>query len=219
MQFDIRCLSLLEYCKTSDSADLAKAKEIIKDLKYGRMECFIPHLVRFLESHDAALMDIIPADCILVPIPKSKPLVKDGLLPSMEICNELHRRGRIGKGVFPILTREMEVRKAAFQQGADARPSVDEHFESISCIRLPVSDESFSKIVLVDDIVTQGRTACACYKRIREIYPGKEITFFSAARTMWEFKNLYNPNESLIIMHDSGKTFVDHTPNKNPLMG
>ena len=35
---------------------------------------------------------------------------------------------------------------------------------------------------MVDDVLTQGRTSYACYKRLNEIYPDAEIRLFCLVR-------------------------------------
>jgi adenine/guanine phosphoribosyltransferase-like PRPP-binding protein len=61
------------------------------------------------------------------------------------------------------------------------RPSVHLHYESFFIERPAVSPE---RIVLIDDVVTKGRTLLAAATRVHEAFPCAQIRAFALVRTM-----------------------------------
>jgi hypothetical protein len=118
--------------------------------------------------------------------------------------------------VLKILKRVTPLVQSSSMVAAEDRNSVEEHYKSLEAMNiLNVSRQ----ITLVDDFVTQGRTAYACYLRIREKYPDSEIRLFSLFGTYSTFGHaeesekttLFNPTFDIISYNErSGKT-IRHT--------
>jgi predicted amidophosphoribosyltransferase len=90
--------------------------------------------------------------------------------------------------VWPILRRRYAVRKSAFA-AAGERPSVLEHYASFVIERgrsgeAPRSAEERLRLILVDDVITRGRTVFAAADRLREEFPAAEIRAFALLRTL-----------------------------------
>lgn len=86
----------------------------------------------------------------------------------------------LGKGVWLGLCRRHSVRKSATALSGD-RPTVRQHYESLSVVD---SCEARSHLLLIDDVITRGRTILAAAIRLHEALPNADIRAFALVRTM-----------------------------------
>lgn len=202
--------SLFPYSKKGDPEAIDMAKKIVASIKACRIGFMDTYLVKYLsEENRGQLSSFINSAATLVPVPKSAPLVEKALWPSKEICEFLIRNG-FGKSYSPIIRRQTAVQKAAFQHSSEDRPSVKAHFDSIILDSDPLFNAAVQEIILVDDVVTQGRTAYACYQKVAAQFPGIPVKLFALVRsTSFEKLTEWNsPASSDIIYYpQSGKTF------------
>ena len=84
-----------------------------------------------------------------------------------------------GSVVWPTLQRTRAVPKSAFAAPGQ-RPEVQFHVESLA-----VTDPLIppGPLLLVDDVVTKGRTLLACATALATAFPGVEIRGFALIRT------------------------------------
>jgi adenine/guanine phosphoribosyltransferase-like PRPP-binding protein len=61
------------------------------------------------------------------------------------------------------------------------RPTVKQHYDSFAAVRPALAPE---RIVLVDDVITKGRTILAAATRLHEALPNADIRAFALVRTM-----------------------------------
>lgn len=142
-------------------------------------------------------------DAVLVPIPRSSPLLKGAVFPAKVIAEGLVSRG-LGTSVIECLSRVKVIPKSSSQFSAESRNSVEVHLESLAA-EPRIFGESY--IVLVDDVLTLGRTAMACAIKLMELYPDKKIRIFTPFRTR-SFKDedlLISPNRDFMRLSNSGK--------------
>lgn len=118
-------------------------------------------------------------EALLIPVPRSTPILKDGSWPSLTIAVKLRSHG-LGGAVEPILVRERAVSPSHLATTAKERTSVDEHRRSLSISGLLTQP---TKIILVDDVVTQGRTMCACALELAAKYQNAQIVMFALLRS------------------------------------
>ncbi|HUY84704.1 MAG TPA: hypothetical protein VMU86_09005 [Steroidobacteraceae bacterium] len=149
-------------------------------------------VVRALAAPGAALAAWFEPAALLVPVPASAPRSAGPLWAAGEIAQGLVRAG-LGAGARPLLLRRTAVRKSATAP-LGARPTVAEHFASFAIadrdavayageVRDMGSDCS-GPFVLVDDVVTRGRTLFAAACALRTAYPQADIRAFALLRTM-----------------------------------
>ncbi len=81
--------------------------------------------------------------------------------------------------VWTALRRRYTVIKSATAAPA-ARPSVQQHYDSFATT-LPVMPRR--TIVLIDDVVTKGRTLLAAAARLRSVSPHVDVRAFALIRT------------------------------------
>jgi hypothetical protein len=113
---------------------------------------------------------------VLVPVPGSTP---GGLWAAEHLAVALFNAG-LGGAAWPGLRRVRAVRKSA-TAAPGTRPTVSVHYESFDLERTSKAPE---RIVLIDDVVTKGRTLLAAASRVHEAFPYSQIRAFALLRTM-----------------------------------
>ena len=115
---------------------------------------------------------------VLVPVPRSAPKT-GGTWVAAELAQALVHEG-LGVMTWPGLRRIYAVPKSA-TSAQGARPSVASHYDSF---RMEPPALHPARIVLVDDVITKGRTFLAAASRVREAFPDTEIRAFALLRTL-----------------------------------
>lgn len=172
--------SLLIYSPKGSSEISVKSRQVCYSIKRGDVQLLdqaVTALGRVFD--DAGFAAFLGADVGLVPTPGSAPHVTGGLWPSERIANALVKAKR-GKSVLPYLRRSVAVPKSAFAAPGE-RPTVERHYETIE-----VDGDLMAprRLVLVDDVITRGRTLFACVRRLQEAFPQAEVRCFAMVRTM-----------------------------------
>lgn len=187
---------------TSDLSQ--RSKKICGRIKKGHKPLIVK-MTDFFDDESCEVLLPFFDDSFLVPIPRSAPIPKGAVWPSHVIASEIVEQG-YGTVILPCLKRIYAVQKSAFAAAAD-RPTVEQHYDSISCDKELVSPQ---KITLVDDVLTQGTTSVACALRVAEVYPDAEIRVFAIVRTQGFVENiekLRDPSVGVIHYYKSGKVF------------
>lgn len=206
----LQVFSIFQSGKNGVSEEVDLARKIVSNTKAGRLNFLDKfHEIILSEEQKVLLKEFIPPNSTLIPLPKSAPLVDDAQWPPMEICKFLVNRG-YGNTISPYLKRIKKVPKAAYQANSDDRPTVLKHYETIEVDNNEIFTPDFSEIILVDDVVTQGRMGYACFQRISEAYPDIPVKLFSLIRTnsFSRITKCVDPKNTEILYYpDSGKTF------------
>lgn len=116
---------------------------------------------------------------VLVPVPRSTPYIAGGRWAAEDLAKALVKEG-LGSATWPGLRRVHAVRKSATAAPSD-RPTVKLHYESFVIERPQIEPE---RIVLVDDVITKGRTLLAAASRVHDAFPYTQIRAFALVRTM-----------------------------------
>jgi predicted amidophosphoribosyltransferase len=124
------------------------------------------------------LADLFGSDVLLVPVPGSSPGLED-TWPAERLATCLKRMGLAG-AISPLLRRTVPVRKSATALAGE-RPTVSEHYSSFTVV--PASDTP-CRILLVDDVMTKGRTIFAAALRLHKAFPSADIRAFALIRTL-----------------------------------
>jgi predicted amidophosphoribosyltransferase len=142
---------------------------------------WLPHYaacVLHASCDDVRLAALFAPDALLVPVPGSAP-TPELEWTALQLAIALKSLG-LGLRVWPGLRREFAVRKSATAPSA-ARPSVRQHFESFS---VRPSAQPIERILLIDDVITKGRTALAAATRLRSAFPDADVRVFALIRTL-----------------------------------
>jgi len=155
----------------------------------GQM-CESPTLAGFLSSAD-----------VLVPVPGCMPRSDQGRYAATKLAQALLEQG-LGRDTWNGLKRIRRVQKSAIA-ASSARPSVALHYESFSidAASIDASPRAAQSLVLIDDIVTKGRTLFAAAVRLHEAFPAAHIRAFALLRTKGltpEARRLLQPCRGLI---------------------
>lgn len=119
------------------------------------------------------------AEDVLVPVPGSEPYSPRGLWAAEHLAVALINEG-LGRVAWPGLRRVRAVRKSGTAPPG-GRPTVDHHYESF---RVEDTSTPPGSVVLVDDVITKGRTLFAAAARVHEAFPEAQIRAFALLRTM-----------------------------------
>ncbi len=136
--------------------------------------------VRQQAEDSPPLAGFFGASDVLVPVPGCAPHVEGGLWPAGHLAIALVNAG-LGGAAWTGLRRVRAVRRSATASPGD-RPTVGLHYESFVIERRPAAPPD--RIVLIDDVVTKGRTLLAAATRVHEAFPRAEIRAFALVRTM-----------------------------------
>jgi hypothetical protein len=143
---------------------------------------FIPKYavrVRQQVTGTTLLAGFFGASDVLVPVPGCEPSRTAGVWAAEHLAVALANEG-LGGTAWSGLRRVRSVRRSATAAPGE-RPTVYVHYESFSIERPAVPPE---RIVLIDDVVTKGRTLLAAATRLQEAFPGAQIRAFALVRTM-----------------------------------
>lgn len=211
MPFNIEFATMLVFATRGKNEIALKSRQIAGNLKSGNarvIQRLIHHIKELPEEHPITQM--FQGDPILVPAPRSAPIVGDGLWPTRILCDHLVEAG-LGGSVQNFVARAKKVPKSSSFSSADQRPTCNTHFESL--VVVPPS-AFIQKIILVDDVFTLGRTSCACVRKLKESFPDADISVFAAMRTRGFIKELdfivqpsfstmvYNPTYDTVRLPD-----------------
>jgi hypothetical protein len=168
------------YSPAGDGAICARSRLLRALLKEGDARFMIKYAVRVRRQMEpsARLAGFFRSDDVLVPVPRSAPKAA-GSWAAAELARALVQEG-VGSSTWPGLQRISAVCKSA-TAAKGRRPSVARHFDSFRLEPLEIRPAS---VVIIDDVVTKGRTLLAAAARLREALPDTQIRAFALLRTM-----------------------------------
>ncbi|MCR9226171.1 MAG: hypothetical protein NXH90_01955 [Flavobacteriaceae bacterium] len=198
---------MLEFATKGKNDMALKSRQIAGNIKSGNVkviERLIHHIKNLPGEHPIKKMF---DQAVLVPAPRSAPIVENGLWPTKILCEHFVESG-LGKSVQEFIVRETKVPKSSNFSSADLRPSCNTHFNSLTVI----PPEAFiEKIVVVDDVFTLGRTSCACVRKLKESFPDADISVFAVMRTRGFVETLdaiVKPSFNSMTYHSESDTII-----------
>ena len=132
-----------------------------------------------LVARQPPFAELFGHDAWLVPVPGCAPSATM-YWAAWQLATALRELG-LSSGVWPGLQRQIPVRKSATALRGE-RPTVYEHFASFSVLGVPRSRTP--KMILVDDVITRGRTLLAAATRLRCSLPHADVRAFAMVRTL-----------------------------------
>lgn len=116
---------------------------------------------------------------VLLPVPGSVPNVAGFVSVAEHLAMALIAEG-LGQGIWRGLQRTCAVRKSA-TAAPGSRPTVGNHYDSFAVAQATTPPQ---QVMLIDDVVTKGRTLLAAAARVQEALPNADIRAFALLRTM-----------------------------------
>jgi predicted amidophosphoribosyltransferase len=168
------------YSPAGDGAICARSRLLRALLKEGDARFMIKYAARVREQTQPAsvLAGFFRSGDVLVPVPRCTPKV-GGTWAAAELARALVQEG-VGSTIWPGLCRVSAVCKSATSEKG-RRPTVARHYDSFRLQPLNFRPES---VVIIDDVITRGRTFLAAAARVREALPDAQIRAFALLRTL-----------------------------------
>ena len=141
--------------------------------------------------HGCGLRALFTEHTLLVPIPEYHSLAQTSFWAARRLAIELQATG-LAADVWTGLRRISSVEKSASAWMWE-RPTVHQHYRSFGVIP---SSKTPTDLVLVDDVITKGRTLLAAAMRLHEAFPNADIRAFALVRTMGfvlDVERLFDP--------------------------
>ncbi len=167
------------YSPNGRSGTSERSRALCLRVKHGRLDC-LRHCatrVRDQVQVEQRLAGIFLPRGLLVPVPQAS--MPGGPWVARKLAWALLSAG-LGEAVWSGLSRRVGVEKSASCWMWN-RPTVERHFESLAVDRL---DPSPARMLIVDDVVTKGRTLVAAALRLQEAFPNTHITAYALIRTL-----------------------------------
>lgn len=167
------------YSPAGDSAICARSRMLCALLKEADARFMVRYAGRVREQTQSAsvLAGFFLSGDLLVPVPRSAPKM-GGVWAAAELAQALVQEG-IGAETWRGLQRISAVNKSA-TAAKGLRPSVARHYESF---RLAPPKVQPASVVIIDDVISRGRTLLAAAARVREAFPEAKIRAFALLRT------------------------------------
>jgi predicted amidophosphoribosyltransferase len=165
-------------CEVSERSRVLRAL-----LKAGEDRLIAQYAARVRQQAAATprLVEFFDSTAVLVPVPGSRPRDPDIMSVTEHLAAALVRE-RLGGASWAGLRRVRAVGKSGTAMPG-ARPTVARHYESLAVESIDSADAP-RHFVLIDDVVTKGRTLLAAAMRLHEAFPCARIRAFALLRTL-----------------------------------
>ena len=199
------CGTYFVYRPRGDEEIDQQSRDLCYGLKGGR-EDLVNRAAAHISRHGGVqgVRGVLGKDALLVPMPRSSPLMRGAFWPSRFLAEALVDHS-MGIGISPLLERTKAVRKSS-ASGPGKRPLAKDHFDSIEVS--PLVLPTCRRIVVVDDVVTRGATMVAAVTRLVAAYPNLSVFGFAFVRTMSfeAISSKVNPAHCRITLQANGRT-------------
>src|SRR6185437_9746095 len=164
------------------AGEMCELSRLLRErLKAGDARFMLKYALRVREQarRSPPLAGFFGAADVLVPVPGSAPHVAGQLWAAEELAAALINEG-LGGAAWNGLRRVRAVHKSATAPPG-GRPTVELHYDSF---RVEQPGAPPGNVVLIDDVVTKGRTLLAAAWRVQEAFPCAQVRAFALLRTM-----------------------------------
>jgi hypothetical protein len=169
-------------CSPNGTGAICERSRLLRALlKAGNADFILKYAMRVRQQavDSPELSGFFDSKDVLVPVPGSAPNTTGHLSPAERLAAALVDVG-IGGSTWPGLQRVRAVHRSATAEPGK-RPTVKLHYQSFFMER-PVRPPE--KILLIDDVVTKGRTLLAAASRVHDAIPRAHVRAFALVRTL-----------------------------------
>jgi hypothetical protein len=180
-QLSVQFTAFYTYSPKGESEVSERSRQLCARVKNGGAQCLRSYIAAVhREVADGKRFEgFFGNNTILVPVPRCDPAERNSPWIARRLASGLLQTG-LGAEVWDGLRRVNAVRRSSVAWMWE-RPTVEQHFQSFAVIPLATPP---SRILLVDDVITKGRTLMAATLRLREAFPTATINAFALIRTM-----------------------------------
>jgi len=169
------------YAPHGDGLLAAEARALCQRLKSGD-PLWLPRYAAYaasLVAHGGLLAQLFSRDAWLVPVPGNRATTPADSA-AWKLAFALRALG-LGRCLWPGLARSSPVRKSATALPGE-RPTFEQHYDSFMVRVAP--GVAAARLVLVDDVITRGRTLLAAAARLRAACPHADVRAYAMVRTL-----------------------------------
>jgi len=179
--FRISFAACYTYSPKGCSETSERSRLLCNRVKNGSSRWLESYATRVYEQarQEHCLEEFFAPDALLVPVPKCRLAPGPAGWVARRLAVALRTRG-LGTSLWCGLRRVGRVERSA-SAWLWQRPTVQQHFKSFAVIP-PASAPT--EIVLIDDVVTKGRTLVGAAIRLHLAFPTARIRAFALVRTM-----------------------------------
>ncbi len=182
MLSELKYSALAQFSSSGTQEYSRRTKDVVEALKRGNDEVIAKSAFRVHENLDL-FADFFGPSVVLVPAPGHAPRVgSDSSWVPRLLCDAIVKVGAAAS-VEEYLVREFAVKQSRYSSSAE-RPTAQVHLDSFGISMPDGAMFPPEKIVLVDDVVSRGRTLLAGATALSEAFPEVPVLAFAVFRTI-----------------------------------
>jgi predicted amidophosphoribosyltransferase len=202
-EYRLQFATCYTYSPKGDSEVSERSRQLCARVKNGSTKWLRSYVASVHQevARKRRFCDIFSDHTLLVPIPNGPSSTRTSHWVARRLALALQETG-LAEDVWTGLRRVSSVERSSSAWMWE-RPTVQQHYQSFAVIPSPRPP---TEIVLIDDVITKGRTLVAAAMRLHEAFPKADIRAFALVRTMGlilDVERLFDPCDGVI--HWNGK--------------
>lgn len=172
------------YSPKGQSDPSQRSRELCNRVKAGNTQWLRTYaaIVHQEVLQGRALKEAFHDHPVLVPVPEYRVSGPNTVWIARRVARALQQAG-LAEEVWTGLRRISSVERSASAWMWE-RPTVEKHYQSFAVVPSSKDSKERKSILLVDDVITKGRTLAAAAMRIQEAFPRANVRAFTLIRTM-----------------------------------
>jgi hypothetical protein len=170
------------YCPKGESEIAQRSRQLCARVKSGSTQYLKSYAATVHQEvhHGSALQEFFPNPTVFVPVPEFRASGNNTVWVAKRLASALKETG-LAADLWTGLKRVSSVERSSSSWMWE-RPTVLQHYQSFR-VTAP-SRQAPSTLLLIDDVITKGRTLAAAAIRLQEAFPKADIRAFALIRTM-----------------------------------